>query len=248
MDMVKTDTEIRHLALVTGASRGIGAATAQVLAENGYDLILTCSKTMDSLEQLAAQLRREYGVSVRAVQCDMGCSRAVRSLFTQIDHLDVLINNAGIAYIGLLQDMSDDDWDRMIATDLSSCFYTCRAAIPLFLRRHSGRIINISSVWGSVGASCEAAYSAAKGGVNSLTRALAKELAPSGISVNAIACGCVDTLMNGQLSEDEKNDLAQEIPAGRFAEPSEIADAILRLLQAPAYLTGQIITVDGGWI
>lgn len=238
----------RSLALVTGASRGIGAAIARTLAENGYDLILTCSKTMDALEQLSAQLQREYGVLVTAVQCDMGSSRDVRDLFTRIDHLDVLINNAGIAYIGLLQDMSDSDWDRMIATDLSACFYTCRAAIPIFLQRHTGRIINISSVWGNVGAACEAAYSAAKGGVNSLTRALAKELAPSGISVNAIACGCVDTVMNGQLSEDEKNDLAQEIPAGRFADPSEIADTVLRLLQAPLYLTGQIITVDGGWI
>ena len=150
--------------------------------------------------------------------------------------------------------MTDEEWDRILSVNLSSVFYTSRAAIPLFLKNRRsgegvpGRILNISSVWGNVGASCEAAYSATKGGVNSLTRALAKELAPSGIPVNAIACGCVDTRMNAQLSAEEKAELSEEIPAGRFAQPSEIARAVLSLIHAPAYLTGQIVTVDGGWI
>ena len=194
--------------------------------------------------------------------------------------LRLVVNNAGIAHLGLLQLMTDAEWSRILATNLSSVFYTSREAIPIFLQGsadstqhnsadtssdiadavefraddpHSydscpGRIINISSVWGNVGASCEAAYSATKGGVNSLTKALAKELAPSGIPVNAIACGCVETQMNHLLSEEERQELAEEIPAGRFADPAEIAAAVLQLAHAPAYLTGQIITMDGGWI
>ena len=194
--------------------------------------------------------------------------------------LRLVVNNAGIAHLGLLQLMTDAEWSRILATNLSSVFYTSREAIPIFLQgsadstQHNpadtssdiagaaefhtadlhpydscpGRIINISSVWGNVGASCEAAYSATKGGVNSLTKALAKELAPSGIPVNAIACGCVETQMNHLLSEEERQELAEEIPAGRFADPAEIAAAVLQLAHAPAYLTGQIITMDGGWI
>lgn len=235
-------------ALVSGASRGIGKAIACALAERGWNLILTCSSTLPELNEEAKRLEEEFGILVRSVSCDMGNSEAVARLFSEIPALDLLVNNAGIAHIGLLQDMTDEEWNRILATNLSSVFYTCRAAIPLFLKNHSGRIINISSVWGNVGASCEAAYSATKGGVNALTRALAKELAPSGIPVNAIACGCVDTVMNSQLSEEEKKELSAEIPTGRFAQPEEIAAALVQLADAPSYLTGQIITMDGGWI
>lgn len=235
-------------ALVTGASRGIGRAIACALAENGWNLILTCSSTLPELEQLAKKLEENCSVLVRSVRCDMGDPGDVARLFLDIPSLDLLVNNAGIAHIGLLQDMTDAEWNRILAVNLSSVFYTSRAALPLFLKNRCGRIINISSVWGNVGASCEAAYSATKGGVNALTKALAKELAPSGIPVNAIACGCVDTVMNGQLSEEEKEELSAEIPAGRFAQPEEIAAAVLQLADAPFYLTGQIITMDGGWI
>lgn len=235
-------------ALVTGASRGIGRAIACTLAGSGWNLILTCSSTFPELEQLAGELEREHSVLVRCVRCDMGDPEDVARLFLDIPSLDLLVNNAGIAHIGLLQDMTDAEWNRILAVNLSSVFYTSRASIPLFLKNHSGRIINISSVWGNVGASCEAAYSATKGGVNALTKALAKELAPSGIPVNTIACGCVDTVMNAQLSEEEKEELSAEIPAGRFAQPEEIAAAVLQLADAPSYLTGQIITMDGGWI
>ena len=150
--------------------------------------------------------------------------------------------------MGLFQDMSDEQWTRMIQTNLSSVFYTCRQVIPDMVHRQQGCILNISSVWGNTGASTEVAYSAAKGGVNAMTRALAKELAPSHIRVNAIACGFIDTEMNGFLSADDREALFEEIPAGRAGTVQEVADLVRRILDAPEYLTGQIITLDGGWI
>ena len=152
-----------------------------------------------------------------------------------------------MAHFGLLSDMTSHEWHRVLAVNLDSCFYTCRAAIPLMLRRHRGRIINISSVWGTQGASMEVAYSASKGGMNAFTKALAKELAPSNIQVNAIACGIIDTAMNGTLSPEDLAALKEEIPADRLGRPEEVAQLALYLATAPAYLTGQIITMDGGW-
>ena len=162
--------------------------------------------------------------------------------------LDVLINNAAVSHTGLLQDMSLSEWQRIMAVNLTSVFLTTRAFIPSMLQSGGGRIINISSMWGSVGASCEAAYSATKGGVEALTKALAKELARSNIAVNAIAPGVVDTVMNDNLSEEEKRALSEEIPIGRFAEASEVADLVRYLSNAPYYLTGQVIGIDGGFI
>ena len=162
--------------------------------------------------------------------------------------LDVLINNAGIAWFGLLTDMTDEDWRTVTDTNLSSVFYCCRAAVPYMVSRKSGRIINISSMWGTAGASCEAAYSASKSGVHGLTRALAKELAPSNIQVNSIGCGVIDTEMNARLDKEERSALAEEVPAGRFGEPDEAARLALMLADAPAYLTGQIIGLDGGFL
>ena len=143
-------------------------------------------------------------------------------------------------------DMGDDEWRRVIDTNLSSVFYCCRAAIPPMISRKSGRIINISSMWGNSGASCEAAYSASKAGVNGLTRALAKELAPSQIQVNAVACGVIDTDMNRQLTDEERQALEDEIPAGRYGTADEIAEVVWDIAHAPRYLTGQVIGVDGG--
>ena len=162
--------------------------------------------------------------------------------------LDVLVNNAGISHFGLLSDMSDEEWQTVMDTNLSSAFYCCREAIPYMISKKQGRIINISSMWGVAGASCEAAYSASKAGLNGLTQSLAKELAPSNIQVNAIACGVIDTEMNARLNEEEQNALKEEIPAGRFGTPEEVAKLALLLAEAPAYLTGQIIRMDGGLI
>lgn len=235
------------IALITGASRGIGAAIAETFAKSGYDLVVTCNRSINELKTLTERLGREYGISCKAVQADMGNSADVRRVFEGLTHLDVLVNNAGISHIGLLSDMTDEEWERMLQTNLSSCFYTCRSAIPLMLRRHAGRIINVSSVWGNVGASMEVAYSASKGGMNAFTRALASELAPSNIQVNAIACGVIDTAMMSCYTDEEREALRAEIPADRFGEPREVAALALQLAQAPAYLTGQVITLDGGW-
>ena len=234
-------------ALITGASRGIGRATAEAFASAGFSLILTCHSSMKELEALAAHLRSQYDIPCRAVQADVGEPSDVTRLFNGIDNLDILVNNAGIAHIGLLTDMSPNQWRRLMAVNLDACFYTCQAAIPLMLQKHSGRIINVSSVWGAQGASMEVAYSASKGGVNAFTKALAKELAPSNIQVNAIACGVIDTTMNNCLSQSDLEELRTEIPADRLGSPEEAAQLILQISQAPCYMTGQIITLDGGW-
>lgn len=236
-----------HIVLITGASRGIGKAIAEAFATASYELILTCSKTLDDLTLFATELSEKYHVPCRAVQADMGNAEDVAKLFSDIQSLDVLVNNAGISYVGLLSDMSVEEWQRVMDVNLNSCFYTSKYAIPLMLQKHAGRIINISSVWGNVGASMEVAYSASKGGINAFTKALAKELAPSNIQVNAIACGVIDTSMNSCFTEEDMAALTAEIPADRIGKPEEVAQLALQLAQAPAYMTGQIITIDGGW-
>lgn len=235
-------------ALVTGASRGIGRAIAYELAGSGMNLYITCSNTGDELREIADDLSKKYGIMCIPFIGDMGNYKDVEKLFDSISDIDVLVNNAGISYIGLLSDLSVEDWQRLMDVNLNAAFYTSRLAVPMMLHKHSGRIINISSVWGSVGASMEVAYSTSKGGINAFTKALAKELAPSDIQVNAIACGVIDTDMNKCFSEEERETLIGEIPANRMGQPEEIAQTVLQLINAPSYLTGQIITVDGGWI
>lgn len=238
--------------LITGASRGIGRSTAILFAQNGYHVFLNCNKSVEELKQVQEEIEKHHPKAVTLVPGNVGNPSDVRSIFREIyshcDSLDVLINNAGIAHIGLLMDLTDGEWQQIIDTNLSSVFYCCREAVPKMVSKKSGRIINISSMWGTVGASCEAAYSASKSGIHGLTRALAKELAPSGISVNAIACGVIDTVMNAQLDKAERQSLAEEIPAGRFCRPEEIAEVIWQTVNTPAYMTGQIIGVDGGYI
>ena len=207
---------------------------------------------MEQLSEVAGAIRNIPGASCTPVPGDVGDPDSVRAIFqkiyTECEHLDILINNAGIAHIGLLHDMTDKEWMRILNANLSSVFYCCREAIPGMLKVHSGRILNVSSMWGTSGASCEAAYSATKSGVNGLTKALAKELAPSNIQVNAIAFGVIDTEMNGQLDEQERAALADEIPAGRFATPDEAAQMIWDSVHTPRYMTGQIIGFDGGYL
>ena len=235
-------------ALVTGASRGIGRAIAETLAEAGYRLYLTCRHSAEELTHLSHHLSETYHVECTPILADMGDIEAVNHVFSQIDDLTLLVNNAGISHIGLLHEMAPEEWQSVMDINLNALFYTCRLAVPLMLKRHAGRIINISSVWGNVGASMEVAYSASKGGVNAFTKALAKELAPSGIQVNAIACGVIATDMNSSFSEEDMENLRAEIPADRIGQPSEVARLLLSLAEAPDYLTGQIITLDGGWI
>ena len=235
--------------LITGASRGIGREIAVSFAKNKDDLFLACRENMDLLKELSLSLEKEYGIMCRPFKCDVSDPEAVKKLFDDTGDVDVLVNNAGVAWMGLLTDMEAEDWRKVLGTNLDSCFYTCKGAVPGMVKKKAGRIINITSVWGNVGASCEVAYSASKGGVNSFTRALAKELAPSNIQVNAIACGVIDTDMNrNHLTKEDLKALCDEIPAGRMGEPKEVGELALMLSNAPKYLTGQIITLDGGWI
>ena len=251
--------------LITGASRGIGKAIAYEFAKKGYELYLTCKNNIELLETLKIELENipihnsdntitnslknieSSDVKCHIFQCDIGNAADVEQLFQTIPAIDVIVNNAGISYVGLLTDMSYDEWRRVMATNLDSLFYTSKYGVPKMLQNHSGKIINISSVWGNVGASMEVAYSASKGAVNSFTKALAKELAPSNIQVNAIACGLIDTDMNACFSEEDLHYIIEEIPADRIGQPEEVARLCSMLADAPEYLTGQIITLDGGW-
>lgn len=237
--------------LVTGASRGIGKACAFAFGRLGYHVFINCNSSGEALMAVCKEILAEGGVC-SCVPGDIGKSADVSSIFSMIhkeaNGLDVLVNNAGTSHMGLLSDMSDGDWDRVIQTNLSSVFYCCRAAIPYMVSKKAGKIINISSMWGVSGASLEAAYSASKAGVNGLTKALAKELAPSNIQVNAIACGVIDTAMNSCLSGDDRKALMEEIPAGRFGSPKEAADLVAALANGHDYLTGQIIGLDGGFL
>lgn len=242
---------MKSTVLVTGASRGIGRAIANTFAKAGYQLVITCSKTETDLLALAEELRQCYATEVLTSVGDISDYNYICQLFRDIEQhfggIDILVNNAGISYVGLLTDMSIMDWHHIVDTNLTSVFTTCKHTIPHMVHQKSGKIINISSVWGNVGASCEVAYSACKGGMNSFTKALAKELAPSNIQVNAIACGCIDTQMNACFTEEDRIALAEEIPAGRFGHPDEVASLVLDLAQKHNYLTGQVITLDGGW-
>ena len=235
-------------ALVTGASRGIGYAIARHLAGEGIDLVLTCVKNIEKLQDIANDLSGQHNISCTAVLCDGSDSQQVEKLFKDHSGFDIVINNAGISYIGLLQDMSVEDWNRVISTNLSSAFYVCRQAISYMIGKKAGHIVNISSMWGGAGASTEVAYSASKGGLDAFTKALAKELAPSGICVNAIACGVIDTDMNSCFNIEERREIEQDIPMGRFGTADEIGETVLMLINSPAYMTGQVINVDGGYI
>ena len=239
---------MRKKALITGASRGIGEAAARALAEEGYDLFLVCKSSGDKLGQLGHILVEEYGISCETALCDVSDGAQVETMIGKAGEIHVLVNNAAISYVGLLTDMTPDEWHQVMGTNLDSLFYTCRCVVPQMVRRKEGRIINISSVWGEVGASMEVAYSASKGGANSFTRALAKELAPSHIQVNGIAFGIIDTDMNACFSKEELEVLEEEIPVGRMGSKREAGELIRMLAKAPEYLTGQILTMDGGWI
>lgn len=241
----------RKTVLITGASRGIGKAIAIKYAKKGFNVVINCVKNKDLLESVKKEIE-SYQVSCLAFVGDVGDYQVCNAMFHEIKkaygNLDVLINNAGISYIGLLTDMDINDWNRILQNNLTSVFNCCHLAVPDMVRQKKGKIINISSVWGNVGASCEVAYSTTKGGINAFTKALAKELAPSNIQVNAIACGAIDTEMNQFLSDDELLALTDEIPSGRLGRAEEVADLVYSFTHKNEYLTGQVITMDGGWI
>lgn len=238
-------------AIITGASRGIGQSTALLLAEK-YDYIAICSNSSPDALADVSHKASAAGCVCDAFNGDVSdytfTSHMVQEVIDRSGKIDVLINNAAISSIGLFTDMSPDEWHHIMAVNIDSVYNMCHCVVPHMLHRHSGKILNISSVWGLVGASCEVAYSTTKSAVNGFTRALAKELAPSRISVNAVAFGVIDTSMNALLSPDELTALSDEIPYGKMATAEAAAKCIMQILDMPDYLTGDIIKFDGGWI
>lgn len=240
----------QKVAVVTGASRGIGAATAVALAEAGF-AVAVLYRTNRVLAETCVQKIRENGGTAHAYAVDVTDSATVKIVTAQIEKdlgaVSVLVNNAGISEQKLFTDITDSDWEQMLAVHLNGAFYMTRALVPAMVHRKYGRIINIASMWGETGGSCEVHYSAAKAGLIGLTKALAKELAPSGITVNAVSPGAVETDMMRALGEDVCKSVAEETPVGRLAHPQEIADAICFLAsEKAAYITGQVLSVNGG--
>ena len=240
-------------ALVTGGSRGIGKAIVQQLFEQGYNVAINYFRSETCAVELAAELNKHsLGNKAIAICADVSNASQVKIMFEEtkkhLGTVSLLVNNTGISQQKLFSDITEAEWDTMFSVNVKSMFLCCRQALTDMIHNKNGKIINISSMWGQVGASCEVHYSASKAAVIGLTKALAKELAPSNIQVNAIACGVIDTQMNACFSEEERAELADEIPAGRFGTPEETAHLAVQLATGNEYLTGQIITLDGGWL
>ena len=238
--------------LITGGSRGTGAAAVRAFAQAGYAVALNYCRSRDAALRLAEELTAQ-GHTVLPVQADVSDPDQVRHMVDNVldnfCQLDILICNAGTAWRGLLCDLTDQDWHRLRGTDLDGVLYCCRAVYRHMVSRKQGRILTVSSMWGRSGASCEAAYSAAKAGVIGLTQALARELGPSGITVNCVAPGVIDTEMNAGLTPEDLQALSEETPLGRLGTPEDVARALLFLASPEAgFLTGQVLGVDGGYL
>lgn len=230
-------------ALVTGSSRGIGAATARALAERGWRVTVNYLNSREKGEALAAELGTE------AIRCDVSDSAQVREMFERIGGVDLLVCNAGIAWSGLVSDMSDAEWQRIVNVNLGGVFNCCRAAIPHMVHEKAGSIVCVASVLGVYGGSCETAYSATKGGIIAFVKGLAKELGPSGIRVNAVAPGAIDTDMLSCFTDEDKAHMVDDIYLGRLGRPEDIARAVCFLAGEEAgYVTGQILGVDGAMV
>ncbi len=218
--------------LITGGATGIGRAAAELFLQNGYEVFVTVHETPCTL------------AGVQSVPCDLRDLSQIEALFSQFARLDVLVNNAGVSLIRQINDTTPADYEQVMQVNARAAFFCAKQAALLMLKRHSGSIVNVSSVWGQLGASCEVAYSMSKAAVIGLTKALAQELAPSGITVNCVAPGIIDTRMNAPF---DAQDLAQEVPCGRLGTPQEAAQAIYALTQNP-YITGQVLGVNGGMV
>ena len=243
---------MRKIALITGGSRGIGAACVRAFAEDGYAVAFLYNHSRDKAEALVGTLRAE-GRDVSAYQCDVVDPAQVKAVTSDIlrayRHVDALVNCAGIAHIGLITDMTEEEWDRLFAVNVRSVFSMTKAVLPGMISRQAGAVVNVSSMWGEVGASCEAAYSATKAAIIGLTKALAKEVGPSGVRVNCVTPGVIDTDMNSQLNEEDRAALADETPLGRIGTAEEVARTILFLCgEGASFITGQILGVSGGLV
>lgn len=227
--------------VITGGSRGIGAAAVAHFAARGDRVYFLYEKNHEAAQAVAAK------TGATAICCDVADRQAVSAAFAQIGDVDILINNAGICFYGLMSMMDEADWDRIFAVNVKGIYNCVNAAMPSFLRKHAGCIINVSSMWGRVGSSCEAAYSATKGAVIALTKALAKELGPSGIRVNAVAPGVILTDMCANVDPAILDSMAEDTPVGRNGQPEDVAKAMEYLANAD-FITGHILNVDGGFV
>lgn len=226
--------------LVTGASRGIGAAIAREFAKNGDKVFINYNNSREKAENLAKE------INGTAVWADVADPDAVKEMLQKTGDIDVLVNNAGFAQFSMFDALSNEDWHRMIDVTLSGAFYCTRDVLPHMIHQKQGSIINISSIWGVTGASCEVAYSTAKAGLIGMTKALAKEVGPSGIRVNCVAPGVIDTDMNSMLTPDTISQLIEEIPLGRIGTPEDIAKAVVFLAEPNSFITGQVLSINGG--
>ena len=226
---------------ITGGSRGIGAAAVELFAAQGHRVIFLYEKNHEAAKEVAAK------TGATAICCDVADAKAVQTAFSQVKDVDILICNAGICYSGLMSQLPEADWDRIFAVNVKGIYNCVNAAMPSFLQKQAGCIITVSSMWGQTGASCEAAYSATKGAVIALTQALAKELGPSGIRVNCVAPGVIQTDMCATVSEETMEELRQETPVGRNGVPMDIAKAMVYLSEAD-FVTGQVLPVNGGYV
>ena len=243
---------MRRIALVSGGSRGIGAACVRAFAQDGYAVVFLYNRSAGKAEALVQALRSE-GWDVTAYPCDVSDPQQVAATVADIlrtfRRIDALVNCAGIAHIGLFTDMTEDEWDRLFAVNVRSAFSLTKAVLPGMISARKGSIVNVSSMWGEVGASCEVAYSATKAALIGLTKALAKEVGPSGVRVNCVTPGVIDTDMNAQLTEDDRAALADETPLGRIGTAEEVAKAILFLCgEGASFITGQVLGVSGGLV
>lgn len=227
--------------VITGGSRGIGAAAVELFAAKGHRVYFLYEKEYDAAKAVADR------TGATAICCDVADESSVKAAFSQIGGVDILVNNAGICYYGLMSQMTGAQWDRIFDVNVKGIFHCVNAAMPSFLEKHRGCVINVASMWGRTGASCEAAYSASKGAVIALTKALAKELGPCGIRVNAVAPGVILTDMCAGVSPDILSQMAEDAPVGRNGAPLDVARAMEYLAEAD-FVTGHILNVDGGYV
>ncbi len=239
------------LALVTGASKGIGRACALELAKEGYDIIVHCGRDLEGAEETAKAVKA-LGRKAHMFVMDLSDPKNVKN-FAQgvMEHVglpDVLVNNAGVCEPALVQDISDESWDRVLGVNLRAVFVICREMVPAMVERGSGSIVNVASIWGRTGSAMESSYCASKGGLVMFSKSLAQELGPSGIRVNCVSPGCIDTAMNEGYTKEERKELEERTPLGRFGRPEEIGKAVAFLASEKAsFITGADLLVDGGF-
>lgn len=249
MEEKREKSIVNKVVVVTGGSRGIGAQIVKTLANENYKVILNYNNSKEQAEKIQQELL-EQGNEIEIIKADVSkreeTEKLIQFAINKFNKIDVLINNAGISQEGLFTDVTEEEWQKIINTNLNSVFYCNQQALKYMIQEQQGCIINISSIWGETGASCEVAYSTTKAAINGMTKALAKEVGPSNIRVNAIAPGIIDTDMNRNLTNEELEQIKEQIPLNKIGKALDIAKCVKWLIE-DEYTTGQIISINGGW-